>query len=84
MKKLLGIIVLGLLLTNNTNAGTSNEAKNKKYVYKYLEDLKSIIKDEDFTNLKDLKFIRKSENKEFFATAGLGHGVKDNKKKKCL
>ena len=82
MKKLLGIIVLGLLLTNNTNAGTSNEAKNKKYIYKSLDDLKTIIKKEDPSDLKELKFIRKSENKEFFATAGLGHGVKDNRKKR--
>ena len=71
MKKILGIMVLGLLLSSYTNAGTNNEAKNKKYVFKYLENLKSIIKDEDFTNLKDLKFIRKSENKEFFAQSGL-------------
>ena len=78
MKKLLGIVVLGLVLSSYTNAGTNNEAKNKKYVYKSLESLKTIIKKKDPTDLKELKFIRKSENKEFFATAGLGHGVKDN------
>ena len=40
MKKILGIMVLGLLLSGNTEAATNNEAKNKKYVYKYLEDFK--------------------------------------------
>ena len=70
------------MLSSYTNAGTNNEAKNKKYVYKSLESLKTIIKKKDPTDLKELKFIRKSENKEFFATAGLGHGVKDNRKKR--
>ena len=82
MRKILGIIVLCLVLSSYTNAGTSNEAKNKKYIYKSLDDLKTIIKKEDPSDLKELKFIRKSENKEFFATAGLGHGVKDNRKKR--
>ena len=82
MRKILGIIVLCLVLSGYTNAGTSNEAKNKKYIYKSLDDLKTIIKKEDPSDLKELKFIRKSENKEFFATAGLGHGVKDNRKKR--
>jgi hypothetical protein len=71
MKKFLGIIVLGLMLSSNTIAGTNNEAKNKKYIYKSLEDLKSIIKNEDNSNLKDLKFIRESKNNEFFAQSGL-------------
>ena len=83
MKKLLGIIVLGLLLTNNTNAGTSNEAKNKKYVYKSLESLKTIIKKEDPSDLKKLKFIRKSENKEFFAMSGKPAGCNDCGKRKA-
>ena len=82
MKKLLAIIVLGLLSFNITEAAKNNEGKNKKYVYKYLNDLKTIIKNDDPTDFKELKFIRKSENKEFFATAGLGHGVKDNRKKR--
>ena len=34
MKSILGIMPLGLLLNNCTNAETNNEAKNKKYVYK--------------------------------------------------
>ncbi len=70
MKKFLGVVVLGFLLSGNTYAGTSSEAKNKKFVYKYLEDLKTIIKKNDPTDLKELKFIRKSENKEFFALSG--------------
>ena len=70
MKKILGIVVLGLLLSSYTSTATSNEAKNKKFVYKYLEDLKTIIKKNDPTDLKELKFIRKSENKEFFAMSG--------------
>ena len=63
-------MVLGFLLSGNAYAGTSSEAKNKKFVYKYLEDLKTIIKKNDPTDLKELKFIRKSENKEFFALSG--------------
>ena len=82
MKKLLVLLVLGLLSFNITEAATNSEGKNKKYVYKYLSDLKTIIKNDDPTDLKELKFIRKSENKEFFATAGLGHCVKDNRKKR--
>ncbi|MDC1212685.1 hypothetical protein N8016_02705 [Pelagibacteraceae bacterium] len=70
MKKLLAIIVLGLLSFNITEAAKNNEGKNKKYVYKYLNDLKTIIKNEDPTDLKELKFIRKSENKEFFGRSG--------------
>jgi hypothetical protein len=70
MIKILGIIVLSLLLSSNTNAGTNNEAKNKKYIYKSLENLKRIIKKEDPTDLKELKFIKTSENKEFFAMSG--------------
>ena len=64
MKKLLGIIILSLLSLNYAEAATNNEAKNKKFVYKSLEDLKTIIKKEDPTDLKELKFIKKSQNKE--------------------
>ena len=74
MKKILGTIILSLVLSSYTNAVTSNEAKNKKYVYKSLNDLKTIIKKEDPTDLKELKFIRKSENKEFFAMSGKPNG----------
>ena len=83
MKKLLGIVVLGLVLSSYTNAGTSNEAKNKKYVYKSLESLKTIIKKEDPSDLKKLKFIRKSENKEFFAMSGKPAGCNDCGKRKA-
>ena len=83
MKKILEIIVLGLLLTNNTNAGTNNEAKNKKYIYKSLDDLKTIIKKEDPSDLKKLKFIRKSENKEFFAMSGKPAGCNGCGKRKA-
>jgi len=82
MKKILGIIVLSLLSLNCVEAGTNNEAKNKKYVYKYLTDLKTIIKKEDPTDLKELKFIRKSENKEFFAMSGKPNGCNDCGKRK--
>ena len=82
MKKLLGIVVLGLLLNGNAYGGTNNEAKNKKYVYKSLDDLKTIIKKEDPTDLKELKFIRKSENKEFFAMSGKPNGCNDCGKRK--
>ena len=58
MKKLLAIIVLGLLSFNITEAGTNNEGKNKKYVYKYLNDLKTIIKNDDPTDFKELKFLK--------------------------
>ena len=54
MKKLLGIIVLSLVLSSYTNAGTNNEAKNKKYVYKYLEDLKII----EVNNIDDINHHR--------------------------
>ena len=83
MKKLLGIVVLGLVLSSYTNAGTNNEAKNKKYVYKSLESLKTIIKKEDPSDLKKLKFIRKSENKEFFAMSGKPAGCNDCGKRKA-
>ena len=83
MKKLLGIVVLGLVLSSYTNAGTSNEAKNKKYIYKSLDDLKTIIKKEDPSDLKELKFIRKSENKEFFAMSGKPAGCNDCGKRKA-
>jgi len=80
MKKLLAIIVLGLLSFNITEAAKNNEGKNKKYVYKYLNDLKTIIKNDDPTDFKELKFLKKSENKEFFATLGIPHNVVNNKK----
>ena len=76
-------MVLGLVLSSYTNAGTSNEAKNKKYVYKSLESLKTIIKKEDPSDLKKLKFIRKSENKEFFAMSGKPAGCNDCGKRKA-
>ena len=82
MRKILGIIVLCLVLSGYTNAGTSNEAKNKKYIYKSLDDLKTIIKKEDPSDLKELKFIRKSENKEFFAMSGKPNGCNDCGKRK--
>jgi hypothetical protein len=82
MKKILAIVVLGLFFSIKADAETNNEGKNKKYVYKYLSDLKTIIKTDDPTDFKKLKFIRKSENKEFFATPGLGHGKKVGKKRK--
>ena len=82
MKKILGVMILGLVLSSYTNAVTSNEAKNKKYIYKSLDDLKTIIKKEDPSDLKELKFIRKSDNKEFFVVSGLAHGVKDTRKKR--
>ena len=82
MKKLLAIIVLGLLSFNITESATNNEGKNKKYVYKYLEDLKTIIKKEDPTDLKELKFIRKSENKEFFGRSGKPIGSGNSGKRK--
>ena len=81
MKKLLAIIVLGLLSFNITEAAKNNEGKNKKYVYKYLNDLKTIIKNDDPTDFKELKFIRKSENGEFFATRGLGSHEKTGDRK---
>ena len=61
MKKLLVIMVLGLLSLNSVEAGTNNEAKNKKYIYKSLDDLRTIIKKEDPTDLKELKFIRNTK-----------------------
>ena len=82
MKKLLGILFLGLMSLNSVEAGTSNEAKNKKYIYKSLDDLRTIIKKEDPTDLKELKFIRKSENKEFFARSGKPAGCNDCGKRK--
>ena len=75
-------MVVGLFFSIKADAGTINEGKNKKYVYKYLSDLKTIIKTDDPTDFKELKFIRKSANKEFFATPGLGHGEKVGKKRK--
>ena len=82
MKKHLVIIALSIFFICNVNAGTNNEAKNKKYIYKSLDDLKTIIKKEDPTDLKELKFIRKSENKEFFARSGKPAGCNDCGKRK--
>jgi len=82
MKKILAIIVLSLISLNISEAGTNNEGKNKKYAYKYPNDLKTIIKNDDPTDLKELKFIKKSENKEFFVTAGLARGVKNSGKER--
>ncbi|NMN68165.1 hypothetical protein VP91_00013310 [Candidatus Pelagibacter ubique] len=82
MKKFLGILILFLLSLNYAEAATSSEAKNKKYVYKSLYDLKKIIKKEDPSDLKKLKFIRKSENKEFFAMSGKPAGCNDCGKRK--
>ena len=67
MKKLLAIIVLGLLFIGNANAGTY---KDRKYKFKSLSDLGSVIKKKDPTDFKELKFIRKSEGKEFLSTSG--------------
>ena len=67
MKKLLAIIVLGLLFIGNANAGTY---KDRKYKFKNKSDLGSVIKKNDPTDFKELKFIRKSEGKEFLATSG--------------
>ena len=39
-----------LLSLNSVEAGTNNEAKNKKYIYKSLDDLRTIIKKEDPTD----------------------------------
>ena len=67
MKKLLGIVVLGLILSSNTNAGTF---KGKKFVYVDLGNLNTLIKDEDTTDFKRLEFIRMSEGMEFMNTSG--------------
>ena len=67
MKKLLAIIVLGLLFIGNANAGTY---KDRKYTFKNKSDLGSVIKKGDPTDFKELKFIRKSEGKEFLSTSG--------------
>jgi len=67
MKKLLAIIVLGLLFIGNANAGTY---KDRKYKFESLSDLGSVIKKKDPTDFKELKFIRKSEGKEFLSTSG--------------
>ena len=67
MKKLLAIIVLGLLFIGNANAGTY---KDRKYTFKNKSDLGSVIKKNDPTDFKELKFIRKSEGKEFLSTSG--------------
>ena len=67
MKKLLAIIVLGLFFISNTDAGTY---KDRKYKFESLSDLGSVIKKKDPTDFKELKFIRKSEGKEFLSTSG--------------
>jgi hypothetical protein len=67
MKKLLAIIILGLLFNGNADAGTY---KDRKYKFKSLSALGSVIKKNDPTDFKELKFIRKSEGKEFLSTSG--------------
>jgi len=67
MRKLLGIIVLGLFFSSNTDAGTY---KDRKYKFKNQSDLGLVIKKNDPTDFKELKFIRKSEGKEFLSTSG--------------
>jgi len=67
MKKLLAIIVIVLFSFNNTEAGIY---KGNKYAFKDLSSLKSIIKKNDPSVFKELKFIRKSIDKEFMATSG--------------
>ena len=67
MKKLLRIVVLGLILSSNTNAGTF---EGKKFVYVDLGNLNTLIKDEDTTDFKRLEFIRMSEGMEFMNTSG--------------
>ena len=67
MKKFLAIIVLGLMFIGNANAGTY---KDRKYKFKNQSDLGLVIKKNDPTDFKELKFIRKSEGKEFLSTSG--------------
>ena len=44
MKKVLATVFLSLFFSIEADAGTNNEGKNKKYVYKYLSDLKTLMK----------------------------------------
>ena len=67
MKKILAIIVLGFWIFNFAEAGTY---KDRKYKFKSLSALGSVIKKNDPTDFKELKFIRKSEGKEFLSTSG--------------
>ena len=67
MNKILAIAVLCFWIFNFAEAGTY---KDRKYKFKSLSDLGSVIKKKDPTDFKELKFIRKSEGKEFLSTSG--------------
>ena len=67
MNKILAIAVLCIWIFNFAEAGTY---KDRKYTFKSLSDLGSVIKKGDPTDFKELKFIRKSEGKEFLSTSG--------------
>ena len=81
MKKLLAIIVLGLMNFDYVEAGTFT---GKKYVYEYLKQLKTVIKKDDPTDFKELKFIRKSEGKELMTTAGKPNRSDNSGKRKTF
>ena len=67
MNKILAIVVLCFWIFNFAEAGTY---KDRKYTFKNKSDLGSVIKKNDPTDFKELKFIRKSEGKEFLSTSG--------------
>ena len=67
MSKILAIAVLCIWIFNFAEAGTY---KDRKYTFKSLSNLGSVIKKGDPTDFKELKFIRKSEGKEFLSTSG--------------
>ena len=67
MNKILAIAVLCFWIFNFAEAGTY---KDRKYTFKSLSNLGSVIKKGDPTDFKELKFIRKSEGKEFLSTSG--------------
>ena len=67
MNKILAIAVLCIWIFNFAEAGTY---KDRKYTFKSLSNLGSVIKKGDPTDFKELKFIRKSEGKEFLSTSG--------------
>ena len=67
MNKILAIAVLCFWIFNFAEAGTY---KDRKYKFKSLSALGLVIKKGDPTDFKELKFIRKSEGKEFLATSG--------------
>ena len=79
MKKLLAIIVIVLFSFNNTEAGIY---KGNKYAFKDLSSLKSIIKKNDPSVFKELKFIRKSIDKEFMASTGKPNRSNNSGKRK--